>query len=192
MRKRRKKIAAIKRVPSELPKEPGKLWTMDFVSDSVAFNRKLKILTTLDPVTNVSPVIHPGYSITGKDLTFIIERACEAYGYPDVIRTDNGPEFRSREFDQWCYRKGIQIDYINPGKPVENCHIESFNGTFRTECLNSHYFETLKDARAIINEWWNEYNNERPQKRLKGMTPRQYEDKLNSVITPMASGRKTG
>jgi putative transposase len=66
VRKRRKKIAATTRVPSQLPEEPGKLWTMDFVSDSVAFNRKFKILTTLDPVTNVSPVIHPGYSITGK------------------------------------------------------------------------------------------------------------------------------
>lgn len=191
-RRRRKKFAAVERIPVKLPDKPGIIWALDFIFDSVAFNRKLKVLTVIDPVTNRSPVIHTASSITGNDVANILERVCESRGYPKFIQCDNGPEFRSRELDKWCYGKGIKILFSRPGKPIDNCHIESFNGTFRYECLNSHYFETLKSAREIIISWWKEYNEERPQKRLKGMTPIQYEDMLIKLETKPASGRKAG
>ena len=191
-RKRRKKIASIERSPVELPNEPGVLWALDFIHDSVGFKKNLKILTAIDPVTNYSPLIHTGFSITGKDVSIILERACEYYGFPEFIQCDNGPEFRSQDLDQWCYDKGIKIIYTRPGKPVDNCHIESFNGTFRNECLSVHYFKKLSTAREIIDAWWKEYNEERPQKRLKGMTPKQYMHILVNEKTKPTSGRIVG
>lgn len=191
-RKRRKKIASTERLPVELPEKPGIIWALDFIHDSVGFGKKLKILTAIDPVTNHSPLIHPGFSITGKDVSEIIERACETFGYPEYIQCDNGPEFRSQELDKWCYENSIKIIFIRPGKPADNCHIESFNGTFRNECLNVHYFKKLSTAREIIHDWWKEYNEERPQKRLKGMTPEQYHASLVIEKTKPASGRIVG
>lgn len=188
-RKRRKKIASVERMPVELPDEPGVIWALDFIHDSVGFGKKLKILTAIDPVSNHSPLIHTGFCITGKDVSALLERACESYGYPEYIQCDNGPEFRSKELDLWCYEKGIKIIFIRPGKPSDNCHIESFNGTFRNECLNVHYFKKLSTAREIIDTWWEEYNHERPQKRLKGMTPKEYHDNLVIEKTKLASGR---
>ena len=181
IRRRRKKIAAEERNPVELPTEANKLWAMDFINDSIGFNRKLKILTVIDPVTNKIPVIYPAYSITGNHLTEILEEVCEINGYPEIIQCDNGPEFRSQDLDKWCYKKGVGLSYSRPGKPVDNCHIESFNGTFRNECLNSNYFETLESAKKIIEDWRIEYNEERPQRRLKGMTPSEFEIILNKA-----------
>jgi len=191
-RKRRKKIASLERSPVELPDEPGVIWALDFIHDSVGFQKNLKILTAIDPVTNQSPFIHAGFSITGKDVAEILERACESMGYPEFIQCDNGPEFRSQELDRWCYEKGIKIVFTRPGKTADNCHIESFNGTFRNECLNAHYFKKLSSARSIIEDWWREYNEERPQKRLKGMTPKQYSDILVIEKTKLESGRIVG
>ena len=191
-RKRRKKIASVERLPVELPEYPGVIWALDFIHDSVGFGKKLKILTSIDPVSNLSPLIHTGFSITGKDVSEILEKACESAGYPEYIQCDNGPEFRSRELDKWCYNNGIKMIFIRPGKPSDNCHIESFNGTFRNECLNAHYFKTLSQARELISYWWKEYNEERPQKRLKGMTPIQYNDSLIIEKTKLTSGRISG
>ncbi len=191
-RKRRKKIASIERSPIELPKEPGVIWALDFIHDSIGFKKNLKILTAIDPVTNHSPLIHIGFSITGKDVSEILERAGESFGYPEFIQCDNGPEFRSQELDCWCYKKGIKIIFTRPGKPADNCHIESFNGTFRNECLSAHYFMKLSTARELIYKWWREYNEERPQKRLKGMTPKQYNDILVIEKTKLESGRIVG
>lgn len=188
-RKRRAKIACKERIPVELPEEPMKMLAIDFINDSINSNRKLKILTVIDPVTNKSPVIYPAYSIPGKAVTEILEFTCEENGYPEYLKCDNGPEFRSQDLDEWCFKKGIRILFSRPGKPIDNCHIESFNGTFRYECLNSNYFESLDSARQIIEAWRVEYNEERPQKRLKGMTPSQYEDILNRQKTNLINGR---
>ena len=190
-RKRRKKVTSVERLKIEYPKEPGFVWQMDFIHDSIAFNRKLKILTSIDPATNRSPIIHTGFSITGKDVCGILDRMKEKNELPKYFQFDNGPEFRSREVDEWCYRNNVKIIFTRPGKPVDNCHIESFNGTFRYECLNSHYFKTIKEANILITDWWKEYNSERPQKRLNGMTPIEFEDKLLMKTNP-ANGRKAG
>lgn len=192
IRKRRKKIASVERIPVEIPEEPGVIWALDFIHDSVGFGKKLKILTSIDPASNLSPFIHAGFSITGRDVSEILERTCDILGYPEYIQCDNGPEFRSRELDKWCYENGVKMIFIRPGKPSDNCHIESFNGTFRNECLNAHYFGKLSQAREIIYSWWKEYNEERPQKRLKGMTPKQYNDCLIIEKTKLESGRKSG
>lgn len=177
-RKRRKNVSSETRIPAEVPKEPGKHWAMDFIHDSVESGRKLKILTVIDPACNRSPLIHTDFSIPGKKLVDILEEYCEENYYPKILKCDNGPEFRSKELDKWCYKKGIQIQFSRPGKPTDNCHIESFNGTFRSGCLNMNYFRSLNNAREVIEKWWNRYNFDRPQKRLKRMTPVEYESMI--------------
>lgn len=177
-RKGRRKRASENRVPPEIPKEPGKLWAMDFVNDATDHGRRIKILTVIDPATNKSPLIHVDTSINGNKLTELLEEACEEYNYPKYFKCDNGPEFRSKELDKWCFAKGIEIIFSRPGKPTDNCHIESFNGTFRYDCLNANHFSSVKSARKIIVNWWNEYNFERPQKGLKRMTPTEYESMI--------------
>ena len=192
IRKRRKKIAAVSRTTIEVPKQPGVLWAMDFVSDSIAFERKMKILTAIDPAGNMSPLIHVSTSINGREVADRVEQACEIHGYPEFIQCDNGPEFRSKELDKWCYEHGVKLIFTRPGKPTDNAHIESFNGTFRNECLNSNYFSSIKQARKIIFSWWNEYNHERPQRGLSGMTPVEYSAMLLDVESNPTSGRKVG
>lgn len=193
MRRRRKKITSVERIPVELPSEAGCIWAIDFVSDSIAHQRKLKILTVLDPVTNISPLIYPDYSIPGNRVKELLELIAEHYGYPKYLKCDNGPEFRSMDIDKWCYENNVKILFSRPGKPTDNCHIESFNGTFRYECLNSHYFVSLSEAKRIIEEWRTEYNEQRPQKRLKGLTPSQFETKLKKQLkTNLTGGRRLG
>ena len=191
-RKRRKKIASVTRVSVETPDLPGVIWALDFMHDSIGFGRKFKILTAIDPAANYSPLIHSNFSITGKDVAETLSRTCESVGYPDYIQCDNGPEFRSKELDKWCYDNGIKLIFSRPGKPTDNCYIESFNGKLRTECLNIHYFNKLSEAKMVIDRWWNEYNEKRPQKRLKGMTPKEFMKILMIEKTKLTSGRKMG
>lgn len=177
-RPRRKKIAAARRIPARVPNVPRKLLAMDFVHDSIESGRKIKVLTVIDPSCNRSPMIHTDFSINGKKVVELLEQCCEENYYPEILKCDNGPEFRSKELDKWCFDKGIEIQFSRPGTPTDNCHIESFNGTFRNNCLGVNYFSSLKNARTLIDNWWNKYNCERPQKRLKGMTPIEYESKI--------------
>jgi len=191
-RKRRKKVTSEERTTVEHSEKPGKVWAMDFIHDSVAEGKRLKVLTVIDPATNVSPVLEAAFSMSGKDVSEVLDRICENAKFPEYLKCDNGPEFRSKELDQWCYKNNVKIIFSRPGKPTDNCHIESFNGTFRNECLNSHYFKNLTEARDLINSWWIEYNERRPQKRLKGMTPREYECKLNTLKTNSEGGPNSG
>lgn len=151
---------------------------MDFIHDCVDNGRKIKDLTVIDRVSNVSPLIHIDHSITGKKLADLLEINCKGELYPRYLKCDNGLEFRSKELDKWCFDNGIDIIFSRPGTPTDNWNIESFNGTLRNECLNTNYFTSIKDARDIITNWWEEYNTERQQKRLKGMTPAEYESKI--------------
>jgi len=180
-RRRRKKIAAVNRVAVEIPNKPQTLWAMDFIHDSIENGRKLKVLTVIGPITNVSPLIHVDHSITGRKLADFLELNCKGETHPKYLKCDNGPEFKSKELDRWCFENNIGIIFSRPGTPTDNSNIESFNGTFRNECLNTNYFSTLKDAERIIDDWWNEYNFERPQKILKGMTPTEYESMIISA-----------
>jgi putative transposase len=108
----------------------------------------------------------------------VLERLIRYHGKPKVIRTDNGSEFMSRVVDSWAYKNGIKQDFISPGKPVENCYIESFNGKFRDECLNQHYFTDLNEARETIEMWREDYNTVRPHQSLNDLTPEEFKNKL--------------
>ena len=140
----------------------NQVWAMDFVHDQLATGRKLRILTIVDTFSRFSPAVDPRFSYRGEDVVVALEQVCKQVGYPQSIRVDQGSEFISRDLDLWAYHKGVVLDFSRPGKPTDNAFIESFNGKFRAECLNAHWFLSLDDARVKMEEWRRDYNEVRP------------------------------
>lgn len=123
---------------------PNDVWALDFVHDQLATGKKLRVLTVVDTFSRYVPVLDPSHSYRGEDVVQTLERACRKVGYPKTIRVDQGTEFVSRNLDLWAYPKGVTLDFSRPGKPTDNAFIEAFNGRFRAECLNQHWFLTLR------------------------------------------------
>ncbi len=164
-RLKRKKIPVTHRHPLERPLVANHMWSMDFVFDRTAERRAL----------------------SGQQLTRILDELATTRGLPKAIRTDNGKEFCGRAMLSWAHARGVQLFLIEPGKPNQNAYIESFNGRFRDKCLNEHWFTSLRHAKAIIDTWRREYNEERPKKSLGGLTPAAYAKTLaekSATLTP--------
>lgn len=151
--------------------EPNETWAMDFVHDQLATGRKIRILTVVDTFTRVSPVIDPRFSYRAENVIEALDRACVGSGYPKTIRVDQGSEFVSRDLDLWAYARGVTLDFSRPGKPTDNAFIEAFNGRFRAECLNEHWFLTLADAQEKMETWRKCYNEVRPHGSWGQKTP---------------------
>jgi putative transposase len=147
---------------------------MDFVSDELGWGRRFRVLTLVDHFTRESPVLEVAIGMSGPLVANVLTQLSLTHGLPDVIRVDNGPEFTSKALDQWAYENGIRLDFIRPGKPVENAFIESFNASLRKECLNAHWFQTLEEAKSRIEQWRREYNEDRPHSSLGNLTPKEY------------------
>jgi len=184
-RKKAKFPAALrqKRVPAQAPNE---VLSMDFVSDALATGRRLKCLTIADDFTHECPDIVVDHGISGAYVVRVLDQLALFRGYPQAVRTDNGPEFTSRAFIAWTQRHGITHLLIEPGKPVQNAYIESLNGTFRFECLDAHWFRSLADARHTIEAWRQDYNSVRPHGSLHRRTPAEFVADLN--VASRASG----
>lgn len=144
---------------------------MDFVSDALGNGRRLKCLTVADDFSHESVMITVDFSISGAYVTRQLDQAACFRGYPRAVRTDNGPEFTSKAFMSWAQAHGIKHILIEPGRPMQNGYIESFNGKFRDECLNENYFETLAQACQIIAQWRQDYNEVRPHSSIGFMSP---------------------
>jgi len=173
-RKRRRKGTAGLRVMMPSPQRPNQRWSMDFVTDSIVTGRRFRALAIVDDYSRECPVIEVDTSLGGARVVRVLERLAETRGLPNVITTDNGPEFTGRALDEWAYRKGVQLNFIRPGKPIENAYAESFIGRLRDECLNENWFMNLKHARDIIEDWRKDYNEVRPHSSLNGMAPMEY------------------
>jgi putative transposase len=173
-KKRRRKGAAGARVVIPFPQRTNERWSMDFVTDSIVTGRRFRSLAIVDDYSRECPAIEVDTSLGGRRVVAVLERLAAVRGLPEVITIDNGPEFAGRVLDEWAYRKGVKLSFIRPGKPMENAYIESFNGRFRDECLNTNWFLSLKHARDIIEEWRRDYNEVRPHSSLKGATPKEY------------------
>ena len=146
-------------------------WAMDFVHDQLATGRKLRVLTILDIFSRFSPALEPRFNFSGADVVRVLEEVCKEVGFPAAIRVDQGSEFVSRDLDLWAYQRGVTLDFSRPGKPTDNAFIESFNGKFRAECLNAHWFMTLDDARRKCEAWRRDYNEERPHSSIGNKVP---------------------
>jgi putative transposase len=184
-RKKRKRMASALRVVRPPPMRPRQQWTMDFTEDSLSTGRRFRTLNVVDAFTRECLLIEVDHSLPGPRVARLLEQLVERYGRPEVIRVDNGSEFTSRVVDSWAFQRGIRLDFIRPGKPVENAHIESFNGKFRDECLNENWFISLDDARQRIEAYRVDYNEVRPHSSLDNQTPMEFA-RSSTGLTPVA------
>ena len=187
-RRRRKKIPVAERQPLVRPGRPNEVWSMDFVFDRVAGGRTIKSLVIVDDGTHEAVAIRPEYSMGGDHLTRVLDEICSRRGRPEVIRTDNGPEFVGRAMLNWAHRNGVSLRLIEPGKPNQNAYVESFNGRLRDECLNEYWFVSLAHARTVIEAWRREYNEQRPKKTLAGLTPALYARQMAEKALTLTGG----
>lgn len=170
-RKDRKRLATLRRIPRAAPVRANQLWAMDFMQDTLADGRKFRTLNVVDVYTRECRALEVDTSLAGARVVRVLERLGEAHGLPEQIMLDNGPEFASKVLDAWAYAHQVHLDFIRPGKPTDNGYIESFNGKFRDECLNCHWFTNLADARSLIEAWRCDYNHARPHSALQQLTP---------------------
>lgn len=170
-RKGRKRLASVSRVPLAQPVRANQLWAMDFVHDTLADGRKFRTLNIVDVFTRECRAIEVDTSLGGHRVVRVLERLREEHGAPERIMMDNGTEFTSKVLDEWAYLQKVGLEFIRPGKPMENGYVESFNGKFRDECLNSHWFVSMQDARRIIEAWRLDYNEVRPHSSLGQRAP---------------------
>ena len=181
-RPRRKRRSGLRLVLTT-PTKPNELWAMDFVSDSLACGRRFRALTVKDLFTHESLAILVDTSIPGWRVADALQALVQLRGKPAAVVCDNGTEFTSRAMDQWAFRAGVELKFIQPGKPIQNAFIESFNGRFRDECLNENWFTSLTEAQVEIEKWRNEYNCERPNSRLGNETPDSFARKHQNLLT---------
>lgn len=185
-RRRRRKRGATRRGPIPPPTGPDELWSMDFIRDTLGSSgRVFRALTIVDDCTRESPAIETDHSLPGARVVAVLERLAQAGRVPKAIIVDNGPEFRGQDLDEWARTRGVALQFIDPGKPVQNAYIESFNGRLRDECLNRHWFLTLADARAEIEAFRRHYNEARPHGALAGRTPNEYAAEIKRTMTPL-------
>ena len=172
--RRRRKRVAIARVPAPVPTRPDQRWSMDFLRDVLADGRPYRIWTLVDDATREAPLLLVDRSLPAARVVEALDTLLLVRGRPAAIVCDHGPEFVSLALDQWASDHGIRLDFIRPGRPVENAFIESFNGKLRDECLNQHHFVSLAEAQTVIEAWKQEYNTERPHLGLGQRTPAEY------------------
>jgi len=147
-KRKRKKTAATNRIMLPVAEKTNQKWSMDFVTDSTVTGRRFRALTIVDDYSRECPAIEVDTSLGAGRVIQVLERLAEIRGLPEVITTDNGPEFTSKVLDEWAYRKGVKLNFIRPGKPIENAYVESFNGRLRDECLNGNWFFKFKPCKG--------------------------------------------
>lgn len=166
---------------------PNHRWSLDFITDALADGRRFRCLTVVDDCTRESPVIVVDFSLPAERVTAALEAVGRERGLPAVMVLDNGLEFTSRAFQRWAQQHGIHLHFIEPGKPVHNALAEGFNSRLRDECLNEHWFLTLRDAQDIIEGYRCQYNGDRPHSSLNNQTPREFANKS----IPITSRRRS-
>lgn len=181
LQKRSKKKKYEKRgMPERTAMEANARWSMDFVSDRTRYGSNIRVLTVIDEVTRECLALEVDSSLTGRRVCMVLNKIALFRGLPKEILTDNGPEFTSNLLNAWAYDHTVEHLFIDPGKPMQNGYIESFNGKLRAECLNQHWFKSVSEAKDIIEHWRLEYNQVRPHSSLGNLTPAEYAQLLSN------------
>ena len=173
-KKPRRHVTACRRMERPAATEINESWSMDFMSDQLYDGRQIRLLTLVDNFTRESLAIEVGEHIGSDRVVEVLMRLSKSRDLPKRIQVDNGPEFTSTRLDQWAYFNGVELDFIRPGRPMDNGIIEAFNGRLRQECLNESWFLSLDDAREKVEAWRQEYNRERPHGALGNLAPLEY------------------
>jgi putative transposase len=187
MRVRRRKHIALHRGPAPVPAGPTERWSMDFVHDALADGRPFRVLTVVDQWSRQSPLLEVASSMSGMTVGQALDRVLAGPRAPRSITVDHGTEFMSRALEDWAFARGVQLDFIRPGKPVKNALIESFNGRLRDECLNVHQFTSIDDAKVKIETWRVDYNQRRPHGSLGHLTPNEFVAQRQKSLTAEAA-----
>lgn len=170
-RKRKRRLPARIKQPLQQQQQPNTSYSMDFMSDALCSGRKLRVLNIMDDCTRESLAAYADFSIPAEKVVTVLDDIIGERGVPQQIRVDNGPEFLSKVFTNWCTKKGIEVKYIQPGRPMQNGYIERLNRTYREDVLDAYLFESLEEVRIISDEWQHGYNNYHPHKSLNRKTP---------------------
>ncbi len=172
--RRRRKRAAQKLVSPDQAVGRGQRWSIDFITDKLWNGRRFRVLTVIDQYDQSCPLMYADTSIGAGKVVAALERVARHRGLPRTITVDNGPEFAGRVLDAWAYQRGIDLNFIRPGRPCENGVIESFNGRLRDELLNSEVFFSLEEVREKLEHWRQDYNTLRPHSSLGYRPPTEY------------------
>ena len=183
-RRKRKRIGAVERQPLTIPTRRNERWSMDFVADALSDGRRFRSLNIVDDFNRECLAAEVDTSIPGARVVRVLERLGAWRGWPEVLVMDNGPEFAGQAVDVWAYEQGVQLHFIEPGKPVQNAFVESFNGKMRDECLNEHWFLSLREARETIAAWRRDYNEVRPHSSLGNRTPQEFTGGAGAALPP--------
>ena len=167
-------VSSVHRLERRPASRANEVWGMDFVADQLSDGRKIRTLTIVDLFTRECLGIEVGFSLRAEHVVAAMNRLKYDRGLPERITTDNGSEFAGAQMDLWAYTNHVRMDFSRRGKPTDNAIVESFNGRFREECLNSHWFESIDDASEKIDAWRWDYNENRPHRSLEGLTPREF------------------
>lgn len=172
--KKRKKLPDAERKPLVVPIRLNQVWSMDFMRDSLVDGRTLRVLNVIDDHNRESLLIEGAISFPSRRVIQGLEQLKEEIGLPRYIRTDNGPEFISKEYKEWCLKNNVQCVYSEPGKPMQNGFVERFNRTFREDILDAYLFTSLGQFQLIAEKWQEDYNKYHPHKSLNKMSPKEY------------------
>jgi len=172
-RKKRKHCARVGQ-PLRVWTAANQEWALDFLHDAVECGRAIRVLSVVDAYTRECLALEVDTSFASRRVTRVLDAIVAERGQPKAIRCDNGPELTSRHFLAWCVERQIELVHIQPGKPTQNAHVESFHGRLREECLSGSWFQNLFDARRKIAAWKIEYNEERPHSSLGYHTPKEF------------------
>ena len=185
-RRTKKRLPVRLRQPLDVVPQPNTTWAVDFMSDTLYGGRRFRTLNILDEGVREALAIEVDTSLPAERVIRVLEQVVAWRGRPQAIRLDNGPELIADRFMTWCAEHGIELWYIQPGKPNQNAFIERFNRTYRTEVLNAYVFESLEQVREITAEWLQSYNEERPHEALAGLPPATYRTNLEARSSPLA------
>ena len=181
-KKRKKRSSHLRIVPAP-PTRPNERWAMDFVYDRLEAGHHFRALTVVDVLTRECLAIHTDRQLSGVKVSKVLDVIANERGYPKEITVDNGTEFFSRAMDAWAHGHEVKLDFIRPGRPMENGFIESFNGRLRDECLNGELFSDLVDARRKLEAWRRDYNENRPHSSIGNLTPVEYARTVRAKTT---------
>ena len=176
VRRRKKKLRRVARPPQPVvsPTRCNHWWSMDFLKDGLATARSFRVFTLEDLFSREALALQCDFSLPAVRVIRELEVAAAGRGYPTYLRVDNGPEFISKALDAWAYEHGVQLVFIDPGKPIQNAHVESFNGKVRDEFLNEHWFATVREAQVLAEAFRIDFNTVRPHSSLKNLTPEEF------------------